>query len=214
MAMMSPDPRWSGPVSPGEARRVPFALKLAYGGFIGVLVPVYWRAYGPENFLWLSDIALFGTGAAVITEKPLPAGMMAVGVLPLELAWSADILAGGKLLGLARYMFESNTPLYLRGLSLFHLALPPTLLWLLRRLGYDRRALRCQTTLTLAVLPLTYALTEPSKNINWVFGWGNEPQRTLPPLVYLAFEMALLPLVVLTPMHALLRRLFRPPGRA
>ena len=32
-------------------------MKAGCGGFLGVLIPVYWRAYGPGNFLWLSDLS-------------------------------------------------------------------------------------------------------------------------------------------------------------
>jgi hypothetical protein len=134
--------------------------------------------------------------------------MPAVGVLPLEVAWTLDFIAGGNLIGLAAYMFDAQYPLYLRGLSLFHLALPPTLIWLLYRLGYDRRALVAQTAVTWVALTLSYLLTEPAENINWVFGPGNEPQQTLPPLVYFGLEMLVIPLAVIVPMHFLLSRLF------
>ena len=55
------------------------ALKIALTGFLAVLVPVYWRTYGPSNFLWVSDIGLFLTVAAVWVNHPLPLGM-AVGL--------------------------------------------------------------------------------------------------------------------------------------
>ena len=41
------------------ASRVPLGLKLAYTAFMAVLVPVYWRYYGPTNFLYFCDVALF-----------------------------------------------------------------------------------------------------------------------------------------------------------
>lgn len=188
-------------------------MKLGYAGFVVVLVPVYWRAYGPSNFLWLSDLALFGTTAAVIVENPLLASMATVGVLPLELAWNVDFATGGHLLGLASYMFDPAMPLGLRALSLFHVALPPTLLWLLASLGYDRRAFLLQTLVVEGLLPLTYAVTDPRANINWVFGPGPRPQHRLPPLAYLALEMAAIPLLAMWPTHRLLKRLFdAPPG--
>ncbi len=189
---------------------VPRWLKLGYAAFLPVLVPVYWREYGPANFLWLSDIALGGTALAVILERPSLAGMMAVGVLPLELAWTLDFALGGRPLGLAGYMFDPNRSRFLRGLSLFHIALPPTLLWMLRRFGYDRRSLARQTLLTSIVLPLTYAVTDPAANVNWVFGLGPKPQRRINPLLYLALEMAALPLLFMWPTHRVLRRFCRP----
>lgn len=183
-------------------------LTLAYGLAIPIIVGVYWRAYGPSNFLWLSDIALFFTFAALLSGNPLLASMPAVGVLALEIAWTADFLLRGRLIGLAAYMFDTKLPLYLRSLSLFHLALPPTLIFLLYRLGYDRRALIYQTLLTWAVLIACYVATDPNKNINWVFGPGSEPQRRVPPLLYLGLEMAILPLCLFLPTHLLLIVIF------
>ncbi len=187
---------------------VPRWLKLGYGAFLPVLVPVYWREYGPGNFLWLSDVALGGTALAVILERPAVAGMMAVGVLPLEFAWTLDFILGGRALGLAGYMFDTGKSRFLRGLSLFHMALPPTLLWMLHRFGYDRRSLVRQTALTWLILPLSYALTDPAANVNWVFGPGPKPQRRIDPRLYLALEMAALPLLFMWPTHRLLCRFF------
>lgn len=205
------------PVMMGHAsirsRRVPVALKLAYGAATPVIAAMYARCYGVGNFLWLSDIALALTTTAVIAETALPASVAAVAVLPLEIAWNADFVGRGRLTGLAGYMFDRKLPLGLRALSLFHVALPPTLLWLLRKFGYDRRAFPVQCGISAAVLPLTYALTDPEKNINWAFGPGAWPQRRLPPLVYLWLAMLAFPLFVHWPTHTVLRRLYRPARR-
>ena len=48
--------------------QIPLWIKIAYTLFICVLVPVYWVQYGPGNFLWFSDIALFVTAAALWLE--------------------------------------------------------------------------------------------------------------------------------------------------
>lgn len=188
--------------------RVPALLKVAYGAATPAIGVIYARCYGVDNFLWLSDIALGLTTAAVIAEKRLPASIAAVSVLPLELAWNADFVSGGRLLGLAGYMFDRKLPRWLRTLSLFHVALPPTLLSLLRNLGYDRRALAIQCGITWTVLPLTYAFTDPKKNINWVFGPGARPQKRFPPLLYLGLAMIAFPLLVHWPTHLAMRRLF------
>ncbi len=108
-------------------------------------------------------------------------------VLP-EMVWNLDFFArlvtGRALLGLAEYMFDPSRPRYLRGLSLFHVALPVLLVWALARLGYDPRALALQTVLGTVLLILCYTLTNPAENINWVFGPGAEPQGRVPPPVY------------------------------
>ena len=107
-------------------------------------------------------------------------------------------------------MFDRKLPLGLRALSLFHVALPPTFLWLLRKFGYDRRAFAIQCGITWTVLPLTYALTKPAKNINWAFGLGTRPQKRLPSPLYLSLMMLAFPLLVHWPTHWAMRRLFRP----
>jgi len=191
-------------------QRVPIALKFGYGAATPVIAAVYARCYGPANFLWLSDIALGLTTAAVITETALPASVAAVGALPLEIAWNADLISGGRLLGLAGYMFDRKLPVGLRALSLFHIALPPTLIWMLRKFGYDRRAFAIQCGVTWTVLPLTYALTDPANNINWTFGPGTRPQKRLPPLLYLTLATVVFPLLVHWPTHRAMRRVFRP----
>jgi hypothetical protein len=183
-------------------------LTLVYGLAVPVIAVIYWRAYGPTNFLWLSDIGLALTLAALLSGNRLLASMAAVGVLALELAWTIDFLFAGRLVSIAAYMFDAKLPLYLRAISLFHLALPPTLLFLVYEFGYDPRALIYQTLLTWAVLIVTYLTTDPAKNINWVFGPGSKPQHVLPPLLYLGLEMAIIPVCVFLPTHLLLERFF------
>ena len=192
-------------------------VKLAYTLFIIVLVPVYWLEHGHENFLWGSDIALFVTVLALWAENALLASMMALAILVPELAWNIDffwrLMFGAdslQLLG-TRYMFDPDLPLLVRGLSLFHVALPALLVWLIYRLGYERRALIYQTVLAWVVLPASYLLTDPAANINWVRGLGREPQAWMPAPVYLILLMIAFPLVVYLPTHLLLERLFAAP---
>jgi len=191
---------------------VPIWLKIAYTLFVAVLVPIYWKQYGPANFLWFSDIALFVTLAALWLENALLVSMMGLSVLLLELVWNIDFwfrLATGKsLIALSAYMFDPKIPLYIRGLSLFHLVLPVLLLWLLCRLGYDRRAFFWQTIVALIVLPISYFVTNPSENINWVYGFGEQPQTILRRPVFVLLLMLGFPLVIYLPMHFLLAKIF------
>src|SRR5437762_2348329 len=78
--------------NPPARPRLPFWVKLACTGFVCVLVPAYWAHYGPANFLWFSDIALFLAVAALWREDSLLASMAAVSVTPLEVAWGVDFL--------------------------------------------------------------------------------------------------------------------------
>ena len=77
---------------------------------MAVLVPVYWTQYGPTNFLYFCDIALFLTLAAVWMENSLLASMAAVGIILPQMLWCADFaahLAGFKVTGMTDYMFEA-----------------------------------------------------------------------------------------------------------
>jgi hypothetical protein len=191
---------------------IPLWVKVAYTLFLCVLVPVYWRHYGPKNFLWFSDIALLTTAAALWLESALLTSMMTLAVALPELAWNVDffgrMLSGRRLISLSDYMFDSDKPLYLRALSLFHVALPALLLWMLYRLAYDGRAWAIQSAVSLVVLPVTYWVTDPAENVNWVRGLAGKPQRRLGPRLYLALLMAAFPLALYLPAHLVLRRLF------
>lgn len=191
-----------------RAPAFPLWARLPWTLLVLVVVPVYWVEYGPGNFLWFSDIAVFAVLLSLWTGWRLPYSMMAVGVLPLELVWTIDILTMGELAGLAEYMFDPQYPLWLRALSLFHVPLLGLLVWMLFRRGYDPRALGYQTLLAWVVLPASFLLTGPEANVNWVHGFGPGRAEILPPLAWLAACMALLPLLVYLPMHLLLRRLF------
>jgi hypothetical protein len=192
--------------------QVPLWIKLAYTLFICVLVPVYWVQYGPGNFLWFSDIALFATAAALWLENSLLVSMMALSVLVLESVWIVDfiigLITGSSVIGLSAYMFDSKISLPIRALSLFHIFLPLLLVWLLYRSGYDTRALVAQTLLAWIVLPASYFLTKPPANVNWVYGPGGGPQKWLPAPLYLLLLMLAFPLVLYLPTHFLLKKLF------
>ncbi len=192
-----------------SGRKIPLSVKILSTLFVGVLVPVYWQHYGPANFLWFSDVALLLVVPALWLENRLITSVQAVSVLLLELVWIVDFLVqlttGVQLVGIAGYMFEDDKPLFLRLLSLFHFVLPFLLLWMVYRLGYDRRAFVAQTVLAWAILLLCFFFTDPSENINWVFGPGTEPQNWIAPWQYLTFLMVLFPVGVYLPTHWALR---------
>lgn len=200
-----------------DRARISLWLKIPYTLFVAILVPVYAAEYGLQNFLWYSDVALLVMTVALWLESRMLASMMSVGFLLPELVWVADFLftiaLGRPLLSVTGYMLDSSIPLYLRGLSLFHLMLPPVMLWCLYRLGYDRRAFYLQTPVTWALLLATFLLTDPEANINWAFGLGTEPQHRIPPPLYLVLMMVAAPLLLHLPTHFVLSRLLAPKAR-
>jgi hypothetical protein len=190
------------------AGAIPLWLKLTYTIFICVLVPLYWRYWGAANFLWFSDIALFVTLLALWLEQPLLASMQAISVLLPDLVWIVDLivrlLARRDVTGITKYMFRPEIPLAVRCLSLFHVWLPPLLLWVVYRLGYDQRAWLAQTLLASFVLIICYFVTDPSANINWVFGPFGKPQTKLRRPVYLLLLMAFFTFCIYLPAHLVL----------
>lgn len=209
-------------VSPRLRYRLPLPLKLAVTGFVVVLVPVYYRHYGPTNFLYFCDVALGLAVVSLWTAHPLPASMAAVGILLPQGLWCLDFLGelvGVNLVGLTAYMFDSKSALLLRGLSFFHFWLPFLLLYLVKRLGYDRRALLGWTAVGWGLCLISYhflppagtVLTDPRVpvNINYVGGFNDAKMQTsLPKPVYLAGWMAVLLVAVYVPTHWLLKKAF------
>jgi hypothetical protein len=199
---------------------IPLWVKLGYSAFVAMLVPIYLTTYGPANFLYFCDVALLLTLVAVWADSPLLAGMPAVGILLPQLVWVADFVAGFfgvSPIGLAEYMFRETIPLGARALSLFHGWLPFLLLWLVWRLGYDRRSFAAWTALGWLLLLVSY-FAQPGPpapaddpnlpvNVNYVYGLSESaPQHWLPPLAYLGAMMALLPLAAWWPTHLFLAR--------
>lgn len=193
---------------------VPHWLTLSYTiAAVGILA-IYWFRYGPANYLWFSDIALIGTIPALWLESSLLASTLLVGVLLPELLWNASLVSrlviGVRITGIVDYMFEPERPLHLKLISLFHIPMPLILVWLVWTLGYDPRAPLIMTAINGVVVPLTWLITDPYRNINWVHGPGGEGvrQTTLHPLAWLALIMIGLPVAVYLPTHWLLLYLF------
>jgi hypothetical protein len=139
-----------------RTRRLPLALKVLYSAFMAVMVPVYWYNWGPTNFLYFCDTALFLTLVSLWTEIPLFASMAACGILLPQALWVADFVSGSRVTGMTAYMFDPKNSVFARGLSSFHGWLPFLLVYLVWRLGYDRRSLVAWTLLAWVLLVVSY----------------------------------------------------------
>ncbi len=205
-----------------RGERIPLWLKVAYTAFVAVLVPYYLGQYGPLNFLWFCDVALVMTLAALWLESPLLASMGAVGIALPQVLWAVDFVVrlatGHHIVNLTEYMFEDDKSLFVRGLSLFHTWLPFLLLWMVWRLGFDRRALACQIAVTWLDLFLCYVLVTdpngPAGNVNKIFGPSDSaPASQADPRWVLAL-MVLFPVCLYLPTYFLLRWLMpQRPGK-
>jgi hypothetical protein len=207
-------------------RRVPRWLKLVYTAFVAVLVPCYWKLYGPTNFLYFCDMSLFFTLAAVWSESPLMASMPAVGILVPQALWMIDFIStaiGFPVLHMTDYMFDGAKPLFTRGLSFFHFWLPILIVYLVWRLGYDRRAFKAWWALAYVLVFICYfflpgpppSVNHPNTpvNVNYVFGLDDQhPQGWMRPHLYFLMLLAVLPVCFYLPTHLVLRKLFPHPS--
>jgi hypothetical protein len=221
------------PITAGEQpiiqqHKIPLAAKVAGTIFLAVLVPIYLHTYGPTNFLWFCDAALLLTVAGMWLESSLLISMCAVGILLPQCLWLADFgsnLLGFPFLNLTSYMFDSHLPVFTRGLSLFHGWLPLLLVWLLFRLGYDKRALSAWTGLAAGLVLACYFFTPPAGahlanpnlpiNINYLYGFNDrQPQHWINQNLYVILWFGVLWLVAFFPTHLALRKIFVAPKRS
>lgn len=181
--------------------------------FTAILVPVYWYNYGLQNFLWLSDIALFLTVGSLWLHSPLLMSMAAVGTLLFELVWNLDyfteLFTGRSLINLADYMFDKKYHKALRALSIFHVAMPIIWILYLAQFGYDSRALYYFTVLYWIILPLSYLFSTPHENINWVYFTKVRGVTSISPRNWVILLCICFPLVVFVPTHFIFLALFR-----
>jgi hypothetical protein len=202
--------------------KIPLTAKIAVTAFLAVLVPVYLNTYGPTNFLWFCDAALIFTVAGMWRGGSLLISMCAVGILLPQCLWLADFgvnLLGFHFLNLTSYMFDNKLPLFTRGLSLFHGWLPLLLVWLLFRLGYDKRALTGWTVVAAGLMFVCYFFTPPAGahpanpnipiNLNYLYGFNDQqPQHWLNQNLYVILWFGALWLAAFLPTHLVLRKIF------
>jgi hypothetical protein len=189
------------------------SIKNALQIFLIILVPVYWYKYGFANFLWLSDVGLFLTFIGLAYKSRLAMSMALVGVFLYEVAWIIDFIYhlsfGESILSIANYMFDPSLAIWLRGLSLFHLATPIIWLYYAKKWGYDPKAFYYFLILFWLDLIAVYLFTNPSDNINWVFMPYVYNWQIFTPSLWLIFCMLLVPCFVFWPMHFLGMRFFK-----
>jgi hypothetical protein len=179
--------------------------------WLAVWLSAYLWKYGWHVFLNLCDIAVILTCVGLWTGNPLLLSSQALSSLVVDLLWNVDLLSraltGHHLVGGTEYMWDAKWPIWLRALSVFHVVLPPTLVWAVRRTGYDRRALPVQAVIALVVLVASRLTMGPEENQNFAWrdpffdrSWGPAP-------VHVGLSWAVVAGAVYWPTHALLSRL-------
>jgi hypothetical protein len=200
----------------GIERELPPSVRWGALVWMAVWFPAYWHAWGGANFLHLCDLAVILTGIGLWTTNGLLLSSQALSSLLVGFAWALDalwkIIVKHHLIGGTEYLFDARVALWIRLLSLFHVVLPPLLLWVLCRTGYDRRAWGLQSGIALLAFVLS-RFTNPAANINFAFrdpfwhrAWGPGP-------VHVALSVLFMALVVYLPTHLVLSRLYAPARR-
>ena len=172
-----------------SAMRLPLWMKIAWTLLVAVWVPIYWKQYGLQNFLYFCDLGNFLVLLGLWLESRLIFSAQAVGLLLFQTLYTVDLLgallSGTHVTGGSDYMFDPHIALPIRLLSLFHVLTPPLLLWAIWRLGYDKRGWKYQTLLTWIVVPINY-LWRPQFDVNWARGLFLRQQHAIPGWIYLA----------------------------
>ena len=187
--------------------RIPLWIKVLWTLWVVIWVPVYWRQYGLQNFLFFCDLGNLLIAAGLWLESPLIFSWQATGLLLFQSLFTIDLagalVSGRHLIGGTEYMFDPNVPLAIRLLSLFHVVVPPLLLWAIWHLGYDRRGWKCQTLTAWIVVPINY-FWRPEYDVNWARGPFFREQHALPGLLYLLIYLVVVPAAVYYPTHRFL----------
>jgi hypothetical protein len=184
--------------------RIPLWIKLLWTACVIAWVPVYWRQYGPQNFLFFCDLGNFLITAALWLESPLIFSWQASGLLLFQTLFTIDLagalVSGRHIIGGTEYMFDPHVPLSIRLMSLFHVVTPPLLLWAIWRLGYDRRGWKVQTLTAWIVVPINH-FWRSEFDVNWARGPFFHDQHVMPGVVYLLIYLTMVPVAVYYPTH-------------
>jgi hypothetical protein len=188
--------------------RIPLALKIVWTAWFFLWAPVYFRQYGAQNFLYFCDIGNLLIAVGLWAESRLILSWQAVALLVFQSLYAIDLIGAfvfrHHFIGGTEYMFDPAIPLLVRLLGLYHLAVPPLLLWLVRRLGCDQVAWKWATVEMLIVVPINF-FWRAQYNVNWARGIGHE-QHLMPSWLYLVGYLVVAPLLVYWPTQLLLQR--------
>jgi hypothetical protein len=188
--------------------RLPLWLKIAWSIWVIAWVPVYWHQYGAQNFLYFCDLGNLLITLGLWLESPLIFSWQATGLLLFQTLYTIDLIgalfSGTHIIGGTEYMFDPQVPLFVRLFGLFHVVVPPLLLWAIYRLGYDERGWKYQTLMTCMVVPINY-FWRPQFDVNWARGPFLREQHVVPGLAYLFAYLIVVPLLVYWPTHRFLQ---------
>ncbi len=176
--------------------------------WLAVYLPSYTLAYGVTNFLFLCNLGVLITAAALWSGSRLWISSQAVAAPIIGCAWALDagwrVVSGEFLFGGTAYMWDPHYPLFTRLLSLYHLAWPLLVVACVARGGYDRRGWALQSALAALAIVVARLATPPADNINFAFRDPFLGAQIGPPALHLALVIAALGGVAYGVTHGLL----------
>jgi hypothetical protein len=183
-----------------DAAVIPRAARWAALAWLAVWLPLHLVAYPPWTLLWWCAHGAVIAAAGLFLGSRLLVSWQAVALVVPQTLYAADALARlvtGIRGGGTSYLFDASVPGPVRALSTFHFFMPFVLVWAVRRLGYDRRALALQIVAGTAVAVASL----PFGAINaWIVPAARD---------HVAATLVLSPIALWWPADAILRRLGR-----
>lgn len=192
---------------------LPLAARLGYTVWMLVWVAVILSEQGPQNFVWLCNVAKFLILYSVWTGDRLLLSSQAGTFVLVGAVWTVDLLLalprGASFTGFTDYMFNPDLALAARLASLYHLFMPLFVIWALTRTGYDRRGWWLQCVIGACAVVAAWLVTEPHRNVNWVHRPFGLEQPPLAEPLWVALLVVALPLLIYLPGHWLVQRALR-----
>lgn len=183
-------------------------VQIAFTLWMLLWVPVVLSSQGPQNFWWLCNLAQFIVLLALWRNDRLLISSQAGTVVLVGAIWSIDffgaLLFGDSPFGITYYMFDDRLPLALRATSTYHLWLPLFLLWLISRIGYDRRGFWLQCGIGSLAIIGGALFGDPVRNLNYVHAPFGFEQTWMPQPVWIPVLCLATALLVYLPGHGLL----------
>jgi hypothetical protein len=192
-----------------------FPVYVRWGALLWLVfwVPVYWRTWGAANFLHLCDIAVILTCIGLWFNSALLISSQAVASLLTDVAWTIDaasrLFLTRPLVPGTESLFDPHYALWIRLLSLYHLVMPPLLLWAIFRIGYDNRGWVLQSAIALPAF-VAARFTSPADNINFAFIDPFFHRQIGPAPLHVILSWLFMVVVAYLPTHAVLKKVFRP----
>lgn len=181
-------------------------LILGFAAFFLLWLTSYTIQYPLSNFLWTCNVAFILSAISVfVTRDSLGLSVALCLVVVPDILWVLDVICravlGQHLIGGTEYIFDSSLPWLVRCASFEHAVLVPFLIYMLRRRGYDTRALLACAIVLPTVYYVTYLVSDPALHTNWIWGLFASRQGWMPSALYPAVAALVFLLVFATPVH-------------